>query len=89
LLNICYFKRDNIIWDEEQEKLAQQKVNENSIVMMSSEQLSKYETEADKYWDKFYGIHNNGYVHAKINIFSVKLFRMLNNAINQLLIFIR
>ncbi|EGI65734.1 PREDICTED: methyltransferase-like protein 2 [Acromyrmex echinatior] len=52
---------DNVTWDEEQEKLAQQKVDENSTVTMSSEQLFKYETEADKYWDKFYGVHNNGF----------------------------
>lgn len=53
-------------------------MNENSIVTISSEQLSKYETEADKYWDKFYGIHNNGYVRQKKNIFSVKLCRRLD-----------
>ncbi|XP_050457406.1 tRNA N(3)-methylcytidine methyltransferase METTL2 [Cataglyphis hispanica] len=50
---------DNVTWDEEQEKLAQQKVDENSIVTISYEEFLKYETEADKYWDKFYGIHNN------------------------------
>ncbi|XP_012224074.1 tRNA N(3)-methylcytidine methyltransferase METTL2 [Linepithema humile] len=52
---------DNVTWDEEQEKLAQQKVDENSIVTQSSEQLLKHDTEADKYWDKFYDIHNNGF----------------------------
>lgn len=71
-MNICCSKRDNVTWDEEQEKLAQKKVDENSIVTMSSEQLSKYEIEADKYWDKFYGIHNNGYVQFKKYIFSIK-----------------
>ncbi|KAL6427006.1 hypothetical protein ACFW04_009301 [Cataglyphis niger] len=50
---------DNVTWDKEQEKLAQQKVDENSIVTISYEEFLKYETEADKYWDKFYGIHNN------------------------------
>ncbi|KAL0134870.1 hypothetical protein PUN28_001567 [Cardiocondyla obscurior] len=28
---------------------------------MSPEQLSKYEIDANKYWDKFYGIHKNGF----------------------------
>lgn len=88
MLNVCYSKRDNVTWDEEQEKLAQQKVNENSIVTVSTEQLLKYETEADKYWDKFYGIHNNGYVLSKKTIFPDKLFRILNNIISRVL-FIR
>lgn len=52
---------DNVIWDEEQEKLAQEKVDENSIVTVSHKELLKYETEADKYWDKFYGTHNDGF----------------------------
>ncbi|XP_011339226.1 methyltransferase-like protein 2-A isoform X2 [Ooceraea biroi] len=52
---------DNVTWNEEQEKWAQEKVDENSAVTVSSDQLLKYETEADKYWDKFYGIHNNGF----------------------------
>lgn len=56
-------ERDNVIWDEDQEKLAEEKVDNNSIVTISSEELLKYETEADKYWDKFYGIHNDGYVN--------------------------
>ncbi|XP_078044914.1 methyltransferase-like protein [Augochlora pura] len=50
---------DNVMWDEEQENLAQQKVNENSIVTLSDEKISEYEEEADKYWNKFYGIHAN------------------------------
>ncbi|CAL1688773.1 unnamed protein product [Lasius platythorax] len=50
---------DNVTWDEEQEKLARQKVDENSIVTLPHEEFLKYETEADKYWDKFYDIHNN------------------------------
>lgn len=78
-MNLLILKRDNVTWDEEQERLAQQKVDENSIVTMSSEQLFKYETEADKYWDKFYGIHNNGYVWSEKNIFFVKLFKILDN----------
>ncbi|XP_043492110.1 tRNA N(3)-methylcytidine methyltransferase METTL2 isoform X2 [Polistes fuscatus] len=50
---------DNVSWDKEQEELAQMKVNDNSTVTLSMETLLKYENEADQYWDKFYGIHNN------------------------------
>ncbi|KOC59621.1 Methyltransferase-like protein 2-A [Habropoda laboriosa] len=50
---------DNVTWDEEQQKLAQQKVNENSNVILSNEKIQEYEHQADKYWDKFYGIHEN------------------------------
>ncbi|XP_076276299.1 methyltransferase-like protein isoform X3 [Lasioglossum baleicum] len=47
------------MWDEEQENLARKKVNENSIVTLSDEKIVKYEQEANQYWDKFYGIHDN------------------------------
>ncbi|XP_033205049.1 methyltransferase-like protein [Bombus vancouverensis nearcticus] len=50
---------DNVVWDEEQQKLAQLKVNENSTIILSDERIQEYESKADKYWDKFYGIHEN------------------------------
>ncbi|XP_076232460.1 methyltransferase-like protein [Calliopsis andreniformis] len=50
---------DNVTWDEEQQKLAQLKVNENSTVTLPDEKIFEYEHEANKYWDKFYGIHEN------------------------------
>lgn len=50
---------DNVTWDKEQEELAQLKVNSNSTVTLEAETLLKYDIEADKYWDKFYEIHNN------------------------------
>ncbi|XP_053988456.1 tRNA N(3)-methylcytidine methyltransferase METTL2 isoform X1 [Hylaeus volcanicus] len=50
---------DNVTWDEEQQKLAQQKVVENSTVTLPNEKIREYECEANKYWDKFYGIHVN------------------------------
>ncbi|XP_029033006.1 tRNA N(3)-methylcytidine methyltransferase METTL2 [Osmia bicornis bicornis] len=50
---------DNVVWNEEQEKLAQQKVNENSTVTLADDKVWEYECEANKYWDKFYGIHDN------------------------------
>lgn len=68
-----FLKRDNVTWDEEQERLVQQKVNENSVVTVSSEELLKYETEANKYWDKFYGIHNDKYVKP-LSLFSMIVY---------------
>ncbi|KAI4495473.1 hypothetical protein M0802_008687 [Mischocyttarus mexicanus] len=50
---------DNVSWDKEQEELAEMKVIDNSAITLSMETLLKYENEADKYWDNFYGIHNN------------------------------
>ncbi|XP_012257028.2 tRNA N(3)-methylcytidine methyltransferase METTL2 [Athalia rosae] len=50
---------DNVSWDEDQEREAREKVAENSTVLASPEQIAKYENEADIYWDKFYGIHQN------------------------------
>lgn len=50
---------DNVQWDEEQEKLAFEKVQENSAKAMPSEQVSKYINEADSNWNAFYNIHQN------------------------------
>ncbi|XP_033231699.1 tRNA N(3)-methylcytidine methyltransferase METTL2 [Belonocnema kinseyi] len=50
---------DNVTWNEEQEESARKKVAENSAVCASPELITKYEIEADKYWDKFYEIHQN------------------------------
>ena len=46
-------------WDKAQEESARKKVAENSSTFASSELVTKYENEADKYWDKFYEIHQN------------------------------
>lgn len=51
--------RDNVTWDDEQEREARQKVVENSTVLASADQIAKFDDEADLYWDKFYEIHQN------------------------------
>lgn len=51
--------RDNVQWDAEQEELALKKVSENSERKFSDQDREKFEKEADKYWDKFYTIHQN------------------------------
>ncbi|XP_043281958.1 tRNA N(3)-methylcytidine methyltransferase METTL2 isoform X2 [Venturia canescens] len=50
---------DNVIWDEKQLCFAKRKVADNSSKMASSEESERYEKDANKYWDKFYGIHKN------------------------------
>lgn len=46
-------------WDEEQEQLARSKVENNSEICISEDQIQKFEEEADEFWNKFYDIHNN------------------------------
>ncbi|XP_008554665.1 tRNA N(3)-methylcytidine methyltransferase Mettl2 isoform X1 [Microplitis demolitor] len=50
---------DNVEWDDDQQKLAQEKVSENSVVTASEEELELYEKKASNNWNKFYGIHQN------------------------------
>lgn len=50
---------DNVTWNEEQEEQARLKVTENSGIIASPEQMSKYEQEANRYWNSFYGVHQN------------------------------
>ncbi|XP_073837207.1 methyltransferase-like protein isoform X2 [Musca autumnalis] len=50
---------DNVEWDEEQEQQALQAVQNNSSVKMSDSDKAKFKGDADKFWDSFYGIHQN------------------------------
>jgi len=50
---------DDVEWDPEQEKYAQEIVDKNCANKFSCEQVEKLETEASQNWDKFYGIHAN------------------------------
>lgn len=51
--------RDNVVWDETQEKEAKAKVQENSEILLTTEEIAKFEQEASGQWDGFYGIHQN------------------------------
>lgn len=46
-------------WDEKQEADARKKVELNSEVRLSSNEIEKYEKEAADFWNSFYGIHTN------------------------------
>ncbi|XP_072382865.1 tRNA N(3)-methylcytidine methyltransferase Mettl2 isoform X1 [Diabrotica undecimpunctata] len=50
---------DDVEWDENQEKEAQNKVNVNSVIKFTQDDIHKYESDADKYWNAFYDIHSN------------------------------
>ncbi|KFM69621.1 Methyltransferase-like protein, partial [Stegodyphus mimosarum] len=50
---------DDVEWDEELTKIAEEKIKLNSSLIVSPEEQEMYETEAGLFWDKFYGIHQN------------------------------
>lgn len=50
---------DNVVWNDEQENIAQKKVTENSEIKVPESQQDEYEKFASKYWDQFYGTHQN------------------------------
>ncbi|XP_054732875.1 tRNA N(3)-methylcytidine methyltransferase Mettl2 isoform X2 [Anastrepha obliqua] len=50
---------DNVEWDEEQEQEALAAVNKNSTEKMKAEDKQKFQNDADKFWDSFYGVHQN------------------------------
>lgn len=57
LFIFCF--RDDVEWDENQEQEALKKVQSNSVVKFSNEDIAKYENDANKFWDAFYDIHDN------------------------------
>lgn len=50
---------DNVVWDEEQEKEAKQKTDEQLAHTVGHELQEQYEKEAAEFWNSFYGIHQN------------------------------
>ncbi|XP_046390240.1 tRNA N(3)-methylcytidine methyltransferase METTL2 isoform X2 [Ischnura elegans] len=61
---------DHVEWDAEQEEEAKRKVSENSSVHADEELVEKYEVDAFKYWDDFYGIHQNRFFKDRRWIFT-------------------
>lgn len=51
--------RDNVQWDEEQEKKALESVSKNSQVTLDAAELQRLENQADQFWNAFYDIHEN------------------------------
>ncbi|XP_067168124.1 tRNA N(3)-methylcytidine methyltransferase METTL2A isoform X2 [Apteryx mantelli] len=52
---------DNVEWSEEQEANARSKVQENSSQLLPQDKQEEYEVNANRYWDDFYKIHENGF----------------------------
>ncbi|XP_059483081.1 tRNA N(3)-methylcytidine methyltransferase METTL2 [Neocloeon triangulifer] len=52
---------DDVQWDPEQQEHARKVVEQNSSEKMSPEDAARIENEAGKLWDKFYGVHQNGF----------------------------
>ncbi|CAG2054898.1 unnamed protein product, partial [Timema podura] len=52
-------ERDNVEWDSEQETKAKEKVAVNASTFVCEADQKLYESNADKYWDEFYNIHQN------------------------------
>jgi len=52
---------DNVVWDSEQEVAAQKKVEEQSQEYVDDELQKKYEEEASRYWNDFYGTHQENF----------------------------
>ncbi|XP_071378883.1 tRNA N(3)-methylcytidine methyltransferase METTL8, mitochondrial [Centroberyx affinis] len=50
---------DHVQWTEEEKENARQKAEENSRVQIPLQEQGKYDTEACRYWDKFYGTHQD------------------------------
>lgn len=50
---------DDVEWDEELETDAKTKVEANSAVTLSKNDINTFEEDADKYWDLFYDVHAN------------------------------
>ena len=50
---------DNVVWDDEQEREAKQKVADQLAQAVGQDLQDQYEREAADFWDSFYGIHQN------------------------------
>ncbi|KAK9745795.1 Methyltransferase domain [Popillia japonica] len=50
---------DDVEWDDKQEAEALKKVQLNSVIKFSEDEINKYEDDANKFWNSFYDIHAN------------------------------
>ncbi|XP_030380151.1 methyltransferase-like protein isoform X2 [Scaptodrosophila lebanonensis] len=50
---------DHVEWDAEQEQAAEAAVKRNSETKMSNNERERFKADAPKFWDSFYGIHDN------------------------------
>lgn len=57
--------RDDVEWDEELEEEAKRAVEKNTASQMDDEKRMVLDRDADSFWDKFYGIHQNKWVYSQ------------------------
>ncbi|XP_053373705.1 tRNA N(3)-methylcytidine methyltransferase METTL2-like isoform X2 [Mercenaria mercenaria] len=50
---------DNVVWDEDQERQARSKTEEQLANPAAKDDIERFENDANEYWNKFYGIHEN------------------------------
>ncbi|CAG8600330.1 8603_t:CDS:2, partial [Ambispora leptoticha] len=50
---------DNVIWDEDQEKYAQERISKQSNRLVTPEDQERYHAEAAEYWNAFYQKNEN------------------------------
>lgn len=74
--------RDNVEWDEEQRKLADEKVAANSRVTMSEEEKNAYENNAAGHWDSFYTTHQREFFKDRHWLFT-EFSELLASDVNQ------
>lgn len=61
---------DDVEWDEEMKKKAEQMVTDHVKTKMDNEKKEKLETQAWSYWDEFYGVHKNKFFRDRNWLFS-------------------
>ncbi|KAM4608992.1 tRNA N(3)-cytidine methyltransferase METTL8, mitochondrial [Polymixia lowei] len=61
---------DHVQWTEEEKENARKKAEENSCVQIPLQEQDKYDTEACKYWDKFYEMHQDKFFKDRKWLFS-------------------
>ena len=61
---------DNVEWDEEQEREAQETVDKAAANKVDTDTAEMYEEKAAEYWDKFYSIHQNRFFKERNWLFT-------------------
>ncbi|KAI7809079.1 mRNA N(3)-methylcytidine methyltransferase METTL8 [Triplophysa rosa] len=61
---------DHVQWTEEEREIAQQKAEENSKHKIPVEEQTKYDRDANKYWDRFYEMHHGKFFRNRSWLFT-------------------
>ncbi|XP_051566316.1 tRNA N(3)-methylcytidine methyltransferase METTL2-like [Myxocyprinus asiaticus] len=61
---------DHVQWTEEERERAQQKAEENSKYKIPVEEQCKYDRDANKYWDRFYEMHQSKFFRNRSWLFT-------------------